>query len=173
MAWCPNCKAEYREGFDVCKKCECSLVEKLEEENEEEMTTYENHDVFLINTRDDIEASVIEGILSASNIAVTIKYRDAGGYLNIYMGNSVMGTDIYVSEKDYELAKEIISAEIDAQSEEYIEESEEEKSIFEKEIKVVQKKRSLKAWIVIWLITPGLLSILVYFGYVIISSMSK
>lgn len=31
--FCPNCKAEYREGFTRCADCGVDLVEKLPEEN--------------------------------------------------------------------------------------------------------------------------------------------
>lgn len=32
MPWCPNCKAEYQEGFTECSDCGVELVENLEEE---------------------------------------------------------------------------------------------------------------------------------------------
>lgn len=32
MAWCPNCKMEYKEGITVCNDCGVELVEKLEVE---------------------------------------------------------------------------------------------------------------------------------------------
>ena len=32
MAWCPNCKNEYREGITVCADCGATLVETLEEQ---------------------------------------------------------------------------------------------------------------------------------------------
>ncbi|MDD3173882.1 MAG: hypothetical protein PHF63_09505 [Herbinix sp.] len=31
MPWCPNCKAEYQEGYTECTDCKVALVEKLEE----------------------------------------------------------------------------------------------------------------------------------------------
>lgn len=34
MAWCPNCKTEYREGIEVCADCGATLVEELVEEEE-------------------------------------------------------------------------------------------------------------------------------------------
>lgn len=34
MAWCPNCKLEYRDGITVCTDCGADLVEKLEEEQD-------------------------------------------------------------------------------------------------------------------------------------------
>lgn len=36
MPWCPNCKAEYQEGFTECKDCKVPLVDKLEELEEAE-----------------------------------------------------------------------------------------------------------------------------------------
>ncbi len=32
MPWCPNCKAEYQEGYTECSDCGVALVESLEEE---------------------------------------------------------------------------------------------------------------------------------------------
>jgi hypothetical protein len=31
MAWCPNCKNEYKEGINSCLDCNCDLIEQLEE----------------------------------------------------------------------------------------------------------------------------------------------
>ena len=36
MAWCPNCKNEYREGVTTCPDCDVELVDELPEEEEEE-----------------------------------------------------------------------------------------------------------------------------------------
>ncbi|MCR5477131.1 MAG: 7TM-DISM domain-containing protein [Lachnospiraceae bacterium] len=36
MAWCPNCKHEYRMGIKVCADCGADLVEKLPEETDPE-----------------------------------------------------------------------------------------------------------------------------------------
>ena len=36
MAWCPNCKNEYREGVTTCPDCDVELVDELPEEIEEE-----------------------------------------------------------------------------------------------------------------------------------------
>lgn len=32
MPWCPICKSEYREGFNVCSDCGSKLVDELEDE---------------------------------------------------------------------------------------------------------------------------------------------
>lgn len=31
MAWCPNCKNEYKEGISRCLDCDCDLIEQLDE----------------------------------------------------------------------------------------------------------------------------------------------
>ncbi len=36
MAWCPNCKLEYRKGITVCADCGAELVDQLEEEKKQE-----------------------------------------------------------------------------------------------------------------------------------------
>ena len=34
MPWCPNCKAEYQEGYSKCSDCGVALVDSIEEEVE-------------------------------------------------------------------------------------------------------------------------------------------
>lgn len=40
MAWCPNCKTEYREGIEVCADCGATLVDELVEEEERSTVAY-------------------------------------------------------------------------------------------------------------------------------------
>ena len=164
MAWCPICRAEYREGFNVCSTCKCQLEETLveeEEEAEQVVDISEDNLEYILNVRDEIEASLIESILNGNGIAVVKKYCDAGGYVNIYMGTSATGMDIYVSRKNYEIAKEIIKADVDVANREELEETEEEKAIFKEEKKLLQKKRSIKAWIALLFLIPGI-AIIIY-----------
>ncbi|MDF2801951.1 MAG: hypothetical protein K0S61_1854 [Anaerocolumna sp.] len=117
MMLCPICKSEFSEGIEFCSTCKCSLVEALPEESKEPL---DEHVVFLTNVRHKYEADIIEGILTSNNIKVLINYREAGSYLSIYMGDSLLGLDIYVFESDYETAKELIETEQEAGVEEEI-----------------------------------------------------
>lgn len=39
MPWCPNCKSEYQDGYEICSDCNVSLIENLEVELEEQATS--------------------------------------------------------------------------------------------------------------------------------------
>jgi hypothetical protein len=113
MAWCPNCKEEYRDGFFKCADCGAILVDKLpQESNIQKNTDFNIHiePCLLISVSDEIQAKLIEGLLKNSNIPFYTKDRECGGYLKIYMGYSVFGTDIYVDKSNYDKAKEVVDA---------------------------------------------------------------
>lgn len=175
MAWCPICRAEYREGFYVCSTCNCQLEQTLVEEGKDEQPVEisEDNQEYLLNVRDEIEASLIESVLNGSGIAMVKKYCDAGGYVNIYMGTSVTGIDIYVSSKNYDIAKELIEADIDVANREELEITEEEKAIFNETKNLQQRKRSIKAWIAILFLTPGFVIIIYAAIFGIIEALSK
>jgi len=106
MPWCPNCRLEYREDFTKCSDCDADLVEELENDAENQ----QEYDVeaFLISVANTIEASILEAKLGEYDIPVLQKSKEAGGYLNIYMGMSPYGVDLYVPSKLLDKAKEII-----------------------------------------------------------------
>ncbi len=118
MPWCPNCKEEYREGFFKCSDCGATLVDKLpqadsiqSDNNSDQRETDSNiliEPCLLLSVSDGIQAKLIEGLLQNSNIPFYTKDRECGGYLKIYMGFSVFGTDIYVDKNSYDKAKELM-----------------------------------------------------------------
>lgn len=67
--------------------------------------------IFLVNVRNEHEANIIESILSAEGIPLLRKHKYAGSYLNIQMGMSDYGMDIFVPETCVELAKALIETE--------------------------------------------------------------
>lgn len=154
MMYCPICKSEYREGFEFCSTCNCSLVEELHVEQVKELIS--KHMVFLINVRDACEADMLESLMNSNNIEVTRKYREAGSYLNVYMGNTVLGVDIYVLENDYEAAKELLEIEQEDGVEEKDTEYVEEDMRFDKEAIINNKRRAMKAWIILLFFVPGI-----------------
>ncbi len=44
MAWCPNCKTEYREGITTCADCGATLVDEITEENQVVIAYLSNED---------------------------------------------------------------------------------------------------------------------------------
>ncbi len=67
-----------------------------------------SREVFLMTLGDDMQVEIIEEELKNAGIPLLKKHREGGAYLNIYMGKSMFGVDLYVSEDSYDIAREII-----------------------------------------------------------------
>ena len=63
----------------------------------------------LITANNEYELGVISNILKGGQISFTIKDNGAGGYMRIYSGSSIYGTDILVAEENLERARELIA----------------------------------------------------------------
>lgn len=68
--------------------------------------------VLVKNVADDQEAILVESVLGTENIPVQRKYKEAGNYLEVYMGMSRYGIDLFVPEAAAELAKGLLDSEI-------------------------------------------------------------
>ncbi len=64
--------------------------------------------VLLINVKDSVRAGMLETLLTEANIPVLRKYPETGQYLQILMGASIYGADLYVPAESLEMAKSII-----------------------------------------------------------------
>jgi hypothetical protein len=104
--YCPNCKREYEAGLTVCPDCNKDLMAPLLK-NEEE---YSMNPVKVTSAANNIDAGLIMNLLINNNIPCFKKDNGAGGYMNVYMGYSVYGEDIYVDKKDYEAALDLINS---------------------------------------------------------------
>lgn len=69
-----------------------------------------NNLIKVTSVANNIEAELIINLLLNNNIQCLKKSKEAGEYMNIYMGYSVFGEDIYVNEKDYQAAMELINS---------------------------------------------------------------
>jgi hypothetical protein len=73
------------------------------------------------------EAEMIEALLNDNNIEVIVRHDEFGGYSMIYMGYSAYNIELYVAEKDYEQARELLKdLNLDAEAEAEIAEIEQE-----------------------------------------------
>ena len=110
MSWCSNCKAEYKEGITTCPDCGDLLIdhEPKEKASIDKMVAMEPMLLFSISNQ--TEESMIVSLLEDANIPVLVKNRGIGGYMKIYMGYSVYGSEIYVDKNDFQKAKELIDA---------------------------------------------------------------
>lgn len=59
-----------------------------------------------INTQ--LESDMLLALLDDNNIPAYRQHQGSGGYMAIYMGYSVFGSDIYVNASDYEKARELL-----------------------------------------------------------------
>lgn len=72
MMFCPNCKAEYREGFTSCSDCHVTLVKELPEELEERKQEIDNQEFIdykpVLSTHNTGDIMVIKSILDKEYI---------------------------------------------------------------------------------------------------------
>lgn len=66
--------------------------------------------VKIYSCADRVDADMITETLNDRGIPAYSKSKGSGDYMNIYMGASMFGNDIYVNEKDADRAKEIVKA---------------------------------------------------------------
>ena len=62
--FCPECRAEYREGFYVCADCNVDLVDNLPPEPEPEYVEYEE----VLGTYNPADIAVLKSILDSEGI---------------------------------------------------------------------------------------------------------
>lgn len=103
--YCPNCKTEYKKGIIKCKDCGETLVEKLEVELEE-LTAM--NAVKIVSVDNTVNANLVLNLLRNNEIPCYAKDNGIGSYMNIYMGYSIFGKEIYVDKSDYEHAIEVL-----------------------------------------------------------------
>ena len=146
--WCPVCGVEYRQEYKTCSDCNVDLVTGSEsdiiddnniEKSNENSYGGESH---LISLNDPTEADIIESLLLAKDIPVLKKLTHAGGFLEIYMGTTTFGVELYVPEKLLDEAREIIE-----NSRKTVEKDDE---IFNE----YKNKRKFRAWIILLLFIP-------------------
>ena len=107
MPFCPICKDEYEEGYTICADCGCPLVDSLPSENDSKGSgspgidaCHAMHPAFLVST-DEVTCRLFCGMLEDEAIPYLVRDRDLlGNYLNLYMGYSCFGKEIYVDQDD-------------------------------------------------------------------------
>lgn len=110
MPWCPKCRSEYKEGFTKCSDCNVDLVEKPEGNPNDEGFDDKR---LLITANDEFEAEIVTSLLESNGIQTIKISRGDGDFQKVYMGMNTAGTDIYVWEKDYGFAQQLLEARID------------------------------------------------------------
>ena len=155
MPWCPKCKAEYREGFTICSDCNVELVTELESTPDGNANLVYDREAFLISVTDDSEAKAIEALLRPYGISVLRKYKGAGEYLQVYMGLTIYGIDLFVSSRELETAKEVIDAMNESNVE--LEKDNIEEEILSYSESEYSKRKRRKIWTIALIFAPGIL----------------
>ena len=65
-------------------------------------------ETLLLTVNDQIQLDIIQSLLNSYDIPIYIRDELSGGFIRILMGSSYFDADIYVSEKDYEKAKDVL-----------------------------------------------------------------
>ena len=149
--YCPNCKAEYKKGITICKDCGGVLVEAQKMEVDmEEITAMDA--VKLLSVDNTVNAELVLNLLRNNEIPCYCKDIGIGGYMNIYMGYSIFGKEIYVDRADYEHAMEVLKVlEMDEDEPPIQETNTPEESHYNKEsLQTQNKKGSLTAKIILF-----------------------
>lgn len=170
MPWCPKCRTEYENGFKTCNDCNADLVDELEQDKDD--TDVNTKEVFLVSIANSIEAEIVATLLASYNIPVIKRYREAGGYLEIYMGGSTFGVDLFVPEDLLAKAKDIIDNKQEFAVEDIEQESTGQDSIEqdwdeEENIALTQKykkKSRVRTWIILLIFIIPML-ILLFTGF--------
>jgi hypothetical protein len=102
----------------------------------------------LVTAGDTVEAGIIESKLNAGGIKTVRKYREPGAYLNVILGNTIMGVDILVEEDKLEEARIILESAQEVSDEDILaDESFSDETVKTKNEENL-KKLSLYAWII-------------------------
>lgn len=114
--FCPECRAEYREGFTRCSDCNVDLVEQLPPEQEKEIPEY----VKVLKSGNLSDIAIIKSILDSENIT----YYLQGEHIN-YIIPPVLPAVLMVRKdqavkaveilKDLQLSFEIMDQDKDAE----------------------------------------------------------
>ncbi len=130
------------------------MVDELVQITENSYTEYDR-EVYLVSAANSIEAEVMEALLTSNQIPVLKKYKEAGAYLEIYMGLTNFGVDLYVPSEQIVRAKELINSNFGVVTET------EQKNFDKENITEIDdkynKKRRIFTWIMLLIFIPGLL----------------
>jgi len=109
MPWCPECGTEYREGFTVCTDCRVPLTDTPPEKKEQQPDPELVRETLLTVVKDELEFTRIESLMAEAGIPVLKKHRGSGEYLELYMGATPYGLEIYVPYEALSRAKALLS----------------------------------------------------------------
>src|SRR5688572_30610020 len=96
--FCPQCKAEYRQGYTRCSDCGVPLVSVLPDSEEEPAPDHETP-VEIFSASDTFEAETVKGLLEANGIKVVFSSGELIPGLPGAVSLSVDGEHAELAEK--------------------------------------------------------------------------
>jgi hypothetical protein len=97
--FCPNCKAEYRQGFEKCDDCNVSLVAELPPEPETEYVDYDE----VFTTFNSAEIALMKSLLDSEDIPYFFH-----GETFVQMTGLAVPAKLMVKKDHVETAKELL-----------------------------------------------------------------
>ena len=112
--YCPNCHAEFRDGFTNCSDCDVALVAGDPPESRPgDHRDEEAHELLLV-TSDVPYLSLVQSLLDGAGIEHLVQGQEALGMLTVLPsglgGPDNVGARVFVWAKDLELARKIVEA---------------------------------------------------------------
>ncbi len=104
--YCSNCNKTIKTTDTICPDCGSDLTDVIPEDGYFRLEAMKP--VKLTTVVNNYDADIILNLLKNNDIPCLKKDKFVGGYMNILMGYSVYGQDIYVDERDYENALELL-----------------------------------------------------------------
>jgi hypothetical protein len=105
--FCPECGAEYREGFRECSDCHVFLVDEEDLSSDREVPRRNLELVTLLELEDPIQLSLVRSLLESEGIPCLLK----GESVHTLGGVGIMGrrkTRLQVASEDLQKAKELV-----------------------------------------------------------------
>ena len=103
MPYCLKCNGEYPHEIERCDICDVYLVDEFPASDSK-------NPKLLTNTSDIFESESYVTLLDSVGIEAFYHEGGNGGFLKLYTGGSFYGQDIYIEERFYDIAKELIEA---------------------------------------------------------------
>ena len=106
MKICHVCKVECEDNVELCPVCGADLTEVEAEEEIIEETLEIKNPVLLASIEDVVSAEIFKDILNDSGILFSCSEANEEG-IKVVFGGGLISEDIYVDEKDFEMAERL------------------------------------------------------------------
>lgn len=106
MKICHVCKVECEDNAELCPVCGADLTDVAIEIEENEETLEIKNPVLLASIEDVVSAEIFKDVLTDSGILFSCSEANEEG-IKVVFGGGLISEDIYVDEKDFEIAERL------------------------------------------------------------------